>query len=546
MTDPLAERKARGAFLTPHEISDYITEWAVRSAGDRVMEPSCGEAVFLLSAASRKEALGAGLLSGEGLHGIELHAPSADTARELLSANGYSAKIKVGDFFDFDPVSGFDAVVGNPPYVRYQGFSGESRSKALEAALQAGVRLTGLASSWAAFVVQSSRYLKADGRLGLVLPAELLSVRYAAEVRRFLLERFAEIRLIMFEELVFPGVQEEVVLLLAEGSGGSSHFRVYQARGLEDLESIDSRQWTSFAPSTEGKWTPALLSPPELDSYLSVTGSGAFGCLSDWGETYLGCVTGRNQFFALKASEVRDLGLSEQELERVSPPGSRHLRGLTFSRRAWNELVERDRPCYLFNPSDEPSPAAREYIAHGERSGVHEGYKCRNRTPWWRVPLVERPDIFLTYMDRERPRLATNRARVHILNSLYGIRLRRSHRKLGMDLLPIVSLNSATLLGAEMVGRAYGGGLLKLEPTEAAKLPLPTPSLIESQAGALRALRPQLSVALRQSRLDEAVRLVDRIVLTTGLGLTKREIDRLREARDLLFGRRDARSGGTR
>jgi adenine-specific DNA-methyltransferase len=39
-----------------------------------------------------------------------------------------------------------------------------------------------------------------------VLPAELLSVNYAAPVRRYLTERFAHVRLVLFDERVFPGV----------------------------------------------------------------------------------------------------------------------------------------------------------------------------------------------------------------------------------------------------------------------------------------------------------------------------------------------------
>ena len=122
--------------------------------------------------------------------------------------------------------------MGNPPYVRYQDFSGVARSRSREAALRAGVPLTGLASSWAAFTVHAALFLKTGGRLGLVLPAELLTVNYAAEVRRFLMERFARVRLVLFTERVFPGVLEEVVLLLADGyeQGPADHCELHQVR----------------------------------------------------------------------------------------------------------------------------------------------------------------------------------------------------------------------------------------------------------------------------------------------------------------------------
>ena len=52
-------RKARGAFFTPELVARYVTEWAVRSPTDRVLEPSCGEAAFLLEAGRRLDILGA-------------------------------------------------------------------------------------------------------------------------------------------------------------------------------------------------------------------------------------------------------------------------------------------------------------------------------------------------------------------------------------------------------------------------------------------------------------------------------------------------------
>ena len=232
-----ADRKARGAFFTPSEIAEFLVHWAVRKPTDRVLEPSCGEAAFMLQAGHRLRQLGASTtLMPELLFGHDIHAASIAEAKSLLSLHGYEASIEEGDFFKRGSQPIFDAVVGNPPYVRYQNFSGDSRTLALEAALRQGVRLNGLSSSWAAFTVHAASFLRPDGRLGLVLPAELLSVKYAAQIRQFLLRRFRSVRLVVFDNLVFPGVLEDVVLLLAEGSGGASHFEVYQAKDAEDLK----------------------------------------------------------------------------------------------------------------------------------------------------------------------------------------------------------------------------------------------------------------------------------------------------------------------
>ena len=76
-------RKVRGAFFTPVQLCDYIAGWAIRSATDRVLEPSCGEAAFLLAAAARLGTFGAADRSGQ-LVGVEVHADSAATAERLV------------------------------------------------------------------------------------------------------------------------------------------------------------------------------------------------------------------------------------------------------------------------------------------------------------------------------------------------------------------------------------------------------------------------------------------------------------------------------
>ena len=230
-------RKARGAFFTPPELCRFLNDWAIRTGSDCVLEPSCGEAAFLLGAAERLDGFGARDLASQ-LCGVELHAESADAARALLAERGFDATVSVSDFFDVDLPRSFDAVVGNPPYVRYQDFTGAARTKSRSAALAQGVRLTGLASSWASFVVHAAQFLKPDGRLALVLPAELLSVNYAVDVRRFLLRRFASVRLVLFEERVFPGVTEEVLLLLAEGTGPTDHFELFPIASASDLGNL--------------------------------------------------------------------------------------------------------------------------------------------------------------------------------------------------------------------------------------------------------------------------------------------------------------------
>lgn len=542
-------RKARGAFFTPAPLAQYITNWAVRTVQDHVLEPSCGEAAFLLAAVERMAELrGSGDSLVPRLDGLELHEESAQTAREVLSAAGVDARVEVGDFFTVEPTGSYDVVIGNPPYVRYQDFTGEARARSRRAALRAGVPMSGLASSWAAFTVHSALFLKRGGRLGLVLPAELLAVNYASEVRRFLMEKFARVDLVLFEERVFPEAEVDAVLLLAEGygEGPTDHCRVYQVRNAQSLtEAVPlPRTWKPDSPA--GKWTGSLLSADTVKAYRSLTEAGHFATLESWGDTTLGMVSGNNRYFALNPARVAELGLVASDLVPLSPPGSRHLRGLTFTKSAWTEMGKSGAATHLFRPAGDPSPGAEAYIAAGEATNVHQAYKCRVRKPWWRVPLVKPADLFLTYMNADTPRLCANEAKALHLNSVHGVYLKPQHRTLGKSLLPLAALNSMTLLGAETVGRSYGGGMLKLEPREADRLPIPTPEVVAAAEPALRVLRPQLATHLRNGRLLEAVGMVDEVLLVGQLGIGRKDVRALREGHAEMTARRVARGGGSR
>lgn len=533
-------RKARGAFFTPEPITRFIADWAIRDSGDQVMEPSAGDAAFLVEAVRRLKELGA---ANPHVAGVEIHEHSARIARERVSAAGGTAQIIHSDFFLVDPSPRYAAVIGNPPYIRYQDFTGEARTRSRAAALKAGVALNGLASSWAAFTIQSALFLEPGGRMGLVLPAELLSVNYAGPVRQFLFDRFKSIELVLFSEQVFPEAEADVVLLLAEGfdEGPSQHATIHQAHDAEALEALGSPlTWSPKRPAD--KWTGLLVDTAALRPLANLRESGEFVNLEQWGDTTLGMVTGNNSFFALSPARVKELGLSRSDLLRLSPPGSAHLRGLALSRHRMTALGQNGKSTWLFRPREKLSAAAAAYIEAGHIAGVDQAYKCRVRKVWHQVPLLAPADLLLTCMNADTPRLTTNEAGAHHLNSVHGVYLAASLRQLGRELLPLASLNSVTLLNAEMVGRSYGGGILKIEPREADVWAMPSPALVQKRAAQLRSIKPAVARLLQSGNLLAAVELVDSALFAKGENLTTPDLTVVRAAHASMTARRVTRS----
>ncbi len=529
-------RKARGAFFTPPAIADYLVGWALQNdPAAKVLDPTCGDGVFLQAAGQQLKALGRQVSDlDEQVFGIDLHRESLDEAMRLLEVENLDAHLVASDFFAVptpdvsdSPLPFVDAVVGNPPFIRYQEHVGDSRRMSVEAAFKQGVRLSGLASSWAASLAHAAGFLKPEGRLAMVLPAELLTVGYAEPIRTWLRKRFGQVNLVVFEHVQFEDALVDVVLLLAEGSGGCESFALWHVDNAEDLAQIRPAGQLDVTPSASGKWTDILIPSAQRGLYREVIAE-SFTTLGEYGSPVLGSVTGANKFFAITDATREQYGFGESQLVKISPPGTRHLRGATFTAQQWNDLRDSGERVWLLRPDpDDMTPGRIEYTQLGEALGVDQAYKCQIRTPWWRPPVSTTPDLFFTYMSHNYPRLISNKAKVAFLNSMHGVRLNSEAPAIASEALPFMCLNSVTMLGAEINGRSYGGGILKMEPREAASLPLPSVEVMERAWAELKPQKATLDRQLQSGRWTEVAKRVDVAVLGVGAGLGIDEISQL-------------------
>ena len=540
-------RKARGAFFTPAPIADFLADWAVGyDPAARILDPSCGDGVFLRAAARQLKAQGASPDAlDEQVYGVDLHRPSLDAATQLLEGEGLDAHLIADDFFNLStpqqldcPLPEMDAVIGNPPFIRYQEHIGETRKRSAQAAFAQGVRLSGLASSWAALLVHSCAFLKPEGRLAMVMPAELLTVHYAEPVRKWLLKRFAAVNLVMFSRLQFEDALEKVILVVARGSGGCDGFSLFEVEDAADLPRLRVFDHFLVTPAAEGKWTDLLLPRHQRQLFKRVADE-HFLPLSAYGSPELGTVTGANHFFALSEQTRREYGLKERQLKKISPPGTRHLKGLSFTPGNWEALRDAGERVWLLHPdADDKSAGLRAYVAEGERQGVPDAYKCQIRTTWYRPPAVSAPDLFFTYMSHRYPRLIANTCGATFVNSMHGVRLHPGTTRLAKSALPLLALNSLTMLGAEVFGRSYGGGILKMEPKEAATLPVPNEDALTRAWAVLRDERQSLDRQLRNGVWTPVVKRVDEVLLRETMGLSGEDINELHEATQSMRARR--------
>jgi adenine-specific DNA-methyltransferase len=536
-------QKLRGGYYTPKPIANFLAHWAIQTPDTSILEPSCGDGMLLEAAARRLIECGAVESSIHTLvQGIEFDPIEAQkaTSRARAINDSQSVQVITGDFFTYcqrylaqDRL--FDAIIGNPPFIRYQHFPENHRAIAFYLMQRAGLHPNRLTNAWVPFLVASTLLLSKTGRLAMVIPAELLQVNYAAELRYFLSQHYSYITLITFKKLVFDGIQQEVVLLLGERNG-SEHtgIRTIELDGIDDLlayeHTVLSKDKLKEMDHSTEKWTMYFLEEEELELLRRLKTHPQLTTAGYVIDVDVGIVTGLNEFFVLNREQVQQHGLMPY-MQRIVGR-SAHLPGLLFSEADWLANVEKQSPAFLLNPPDEPfyrlPDLLKEYVSAGEEKGLNKGYKCRIRNRWYIVPSPWIPQAFMLRQVHHYPKIILNDAAATSTDTIHRVKMRNG---VPASTATAAFLNSLTFAFSEVTGRSYGGGVLELEPNEAEQLPLPL-------IGADTLNIQQLDALLREGNIYAALDITDRVLLREGLGLSSEETAMLRTIWQKLRDRR--------
>lgn len=518
------ETKLRGSYYTPPTIARFLATWGIRAASDTVLEPSCGDGNIALEAVRRSRSLGA---RKSRLTAIELFPEEASKARARLRGCGLNdVKVECTDFFEaadgfLRSKARFDLVVGNPPFVRYQDFPEQQRSLAFRLMRELGFHPTRLANAWLPFLAISSALVAPKGRLAMVIPAELFQVGYAAELRQFLAAYFSRIDIITFSRLVFPDIQQEVVLLLADRAPTITRgIRVHEVADAEDLADLDlehlRKQSLKPLDHASEKWTKYFLDASEIELLRRMRDRADIPLLSRYLDIDVGVVTGDNDFFLLDEERAQQYRLEHHSVNIVGRSAA--LQGLRFTSRdlaAWRNEGKATR---LFLPARPFSAGVKRFVDEGKRRQVHTGYKCRIRKDWFVVPAVWIPDVFYLRQADIAPRLVVNKTTATCTDTLHRGRVLNG---VPAEVLSVAFTNSLTWATSEVTGRSYGGGVMTYEPSEVERLPLPV-------VGASAIDLAEIDDLVRNKRLEDALDIVDRKVLIDGLGVSRTEVATLR------------------
>lgn len=469
---------------TPPDLASVI----VQSLGDSSdlcwLEPSHGKGAFV-------EAISQLGVQRDRIVAVDLD-PSPSAADSLATT------FRGTDFLRWSRTTEmrFDRIVGNPPFVSIKRLP-QSLQKSAAATLDVNGRPIGKGSNvWYSFVLASLRLLKDGGHLAFVLPSAAEFANYSAAIRCAVSQTFNSLELYRCARPLFENVQEGTLVALA--------------RGYKSLPCMVRRR--SFG--TREGLIQGLSQSGRKNGHKcrvsSVTPAAPMVPLNSVAKIRVGGVTGDASYFLMTEQRRKSLDLPTAVLSPVVSK-AKHLRSASLTREEWAKLRSAGERIWLFNPPVElvPGPNVSNYLNLSVNEGGcnRQAYKVSARQPWFRTPLPEAPDAFLSGMTQSGPWLCINEmSGLNATNTLYVVTFRSRTRE-EWYMWALALLSSAAQKQIRRIGRRYADGLVKYEPGPLGNIALPTLKLDADH----KSLYNSAVDALRSADLATAKEIADSI-----------------------------------
>ena len=512
-----SEQKLKGAYYTPLQIANAMVNLCISENIHTVLEPSCGDGVFLDSLKQLSI-----LEKTDSVDAVEIETDESKKVQNNY-ANYKNVHVLNEDFFEFysrmvSTQKQYDLIIGNSPYIRYQYLTEKQRELQSHILTSHGMKANKLINAWVAFLVACVQLLSENGRIAFVIPAEILQVAYAEDLRLFLSEHLAKITVITFEQLVFPDIEQEVVIFIGEKGSEEKGIRIIEMKDLSGFERLDLLQ-NGFQKMqhVKEKWTKYFTTAKEMELIQTIRADKRFAKFSEYGLINVGITTGNNGYFT-----VSEKTCDEYDLEDVTLPligRSSHAHGIYFTNDDWEKNKASGKRARLVSfpdiPADDYPEGHKAYIALGEKSGENEGYKCSIRDRWYIVPSVWVSDAFFLRRNNVYPKFVLNRCNAVSTDTMHRMKFNPGVQP---EKVLLSYYNSISFAFTEICGRSYGGGVLEILPGEMGKIMLPRLDSIGDET--CSSLLEQIDRIVREDDdIEKALDIADNEVLVKLLGI---------------------------
>jgi len=258
------DRKLNGVFYTPEFVVSYIVNETIKG-DDSVCDLSCGSGAFLVGASERlKDITKKPIIEiiERNIFGADISETSVYRSKILLSLLALINKedkknIKFNliktDSLSYNWNKKFDVIIGNPPYVRVQNLTAESRkfiNKNYFTASEGNIDL------FIPFFELGLKLLKENGKMGYISPNSYYSSRASKRLREYIQENNFIKKILDFNHLpIFAGVTVYTCITLLDKSPKDNiKYAVIHKKKL--LEKLNKTKFTKIKYSSlnVNKW----------------------------------------------------------------------------------------------------------------------------------------------------------------------------------------------------------------------------------------------------------------------------------------------------
>ena len=537
LKENITQKKLRGGYYTPQKLANYITELTLKN-DMRILEPSCGDGSFLRSI---KKMLGHSNYNIEKIDAVEYIEEEANKSKKVLEDID-NAQVINDDFYNFyvNCKEKYNLIIGNPPYIRYQYLTTFQREKQAEVLIKNKMKSNKLINSWVFFLVACIELLEKNGKIAFVIPAEIMQVAYAEDLRKYLSKHLSKITIISFNELLFEDAEQEVVVLIGTKKDKEKECLISNSLydNLNDfIKKYDENNLKYEKILTNDKWTRYYLNEDENNVIEDIKKDKRFRRIGDIGLVNVGITTGNNDYFSLDDNYVKKYDLKKYTKPLIGRSSQTH--GLVFNEDDWNKNVSKGVKAYLLTINEnvnveDMSKEQQEYIKIGEDNEENKGYKCRIRKKWYSVPSIWIPDAFLLRRSNIYPKFVLNGIDAVSTDTMHRIKIKEKYDN---KKILLSYYNSISFAFTELCGRSYGGGVLEILPKEAENIIIPNIDDMDEQN--VNRLVEILDDNIRNKKdIRYAINIMDKEILEDYLGISTNTINMYRKIWKTLNERR--------
>lgn len=307
-------------------------------------------------------------------------------------------RLEVDCAFRFDE-TGFDACIGNPPYVRHHDIESPWKGNtATRLSSELGVSLDTHCNLFLYFIALGLLKTHDDGLVAMIVPFEWTSRPSSRSIRDLLVRNQWDVSVYRFQNEIFDNVLTTACITVIDKRQRTGDWKFFDIKSDLSVQTRDGVSGTShevLAHSDRGKvWARRGMSPGSQDIFT--------------------LTEGQRIHFGLTLKDVVPCVTTLREVPRLL----RYLNKKSFK----HHFVDAGCPCWLIKSTGSRiSNRVQAYLDEIPES-MRQTYTCLNQDPWYQYEAFPIPEmLFQSGFTSFGPKVLINSIGAQAVGSVYGI-----------------------------------------------------------------------------------------------------------------------------